>query len=240
MTVVVLLALVAAAPAQARRPLDTEDTAPVAAGHGEIELSGDWFHVDGTDREFGVAVFNFGLVPRLDVGFQLAGALYDAEDEALRGGLGDGLLTFKWLLLGETESRPAILFSPAARLPMGSTERKLGLPQTDIQLLLAASKTFGPLTIDWNGARMLITWNRDLDHWRFSTAAGYGLTERWTPVAEVVATVAARAAPDSVLLRGGAIFRVTDRLHLDAAAAAGVTGVAPDVTITAGLTFALF
>jgi hypothetical protein len=236
----VILLTLAPEPAQGRRPLDTEDTAPVAAGSGELELSGDYFHLDGSDRAFAVAVFNLGLVPRLDVGLQLAGALYDAEGEALRGGLGDGLLTFKWLLLDETEVRPAILFSPAARLPMGSTERKLGLPQTDIQLLLVGSKTFGPLTIDGNGARMLVTWDRSLDHWRVSASASYALTATWTPVAEAVATVGARGAPDSLLLRAGAIFRATEGLHLDAAAAVGVTGNAPDVTVTAGLTLAVF
>jgi hypothetical protein len=226
--------------AHAGRPLETEDTVTVPPGHGELELGVDYARRHGVERGVAAGILTIGLLPRLDGALQLGAATYDDPDAPTRGGLADGLVTFKWLLAAETDVRPAVLFSPAARLPIGSTSRQLGLPRTDVQLLLAASKTLGPVTVTGNAGRTFVTWDRGLDHWRVSASAVYALTSTWAPVAEAVGLVGAPDADDAALLRAGTIYRATGRLALDAAAAVGVAGVAPDFTATVGLTWLFF
>ena len=48
------------------------------------------------------------------------------------------------------------------------------------------------------------------------------------------------AMPDTVVLRAGAVYAITDRIKLDGAVGVGVTRESPDVLITVGVTIALF
>jgi Putative MetA-pathway of phenol degradation len=101
-------------------------------------------------------------------------------------------------------------------------------------------KTFGPLTLNWNGGYVFISRDRALDLVFLSMSLAYRLTETWSLVGEVVSAIGVNQAPAVVVLRGGAIYSLTPRIRLDGAVAVGVTRASPDVLVTIRTTMTLF
>jgi hypothetical protein len=110
----------------------------------------------------------------------------------------------------------------------------------DATLLAVVGKTFGPVTLNWNGGYVFISRDRDLDLVLLSTSLEYRVTETWSLVSEVVSAIGVNQAPDVAVLRVGATYNLTPRIKLDGAVGAGVTRDSPNVTVTVGTTIALF
>jgi hypothetical protein len=221
------------------RPLDTEDTGTVSPGRVEIELSGSYASGDAETRGGLVAVLSAGLAPALEVKVepQLL-QVVDVDGEPLHSGLGDTLLGAKYRLLDQGESPVAALAAVSVRLPTGDADRGLGTDHVHAGGLAALSRSIGRTTLTWNGGYTFVTRDRDLEAWLLAGSVEHALTETWMPVAEVVASVAAREAGDTVVLRAGMVHAITSKVSLDAAVGFRLTGPAPDVTATAGVTIA--
>ena len=91
----------------------------------------------------------------------------------------------------------------------------------DATLLAVVGKTFGPVTLNWNGGYVFISQDRDLDLVHPSTSLEYRLTETWSLVGEVVSAIGVNQALDVVILRVGATYNLTPRIKLDGAVGCG-------------------
>jgi hypothetical protein len=224
----------------AARPLDTED--PGTVSPGKLEVQGSVDVAKGDDgRLVGVkGVLGVGLLSNMDIRIQSSLLWVDPPDEPSSGGLGDSLLGFKHRLLDETETRPAVLYSLTLRLPTGSATHGLGDAGVDAALFAVVGKTFGPLTLNWNGGYAFVSRDRDLDFWLLATSLEYRMTETWSLVGEVVSALGGHHAPDVAVLRVGATYTLSPRIRLDGAVGMGVTRASPDVLITIGTTITLF
>ena len=223
------------APAHAYRPLVTEDTGTVDVGEVEVDLGAE---VEGTNRTLwsGRAVVGIGLAPEVEVQVEVGAGALDTPGERGRSGLLDSAIRVKSRLLEETPRRPALLAAIALRVPTAGGREGFGDDGVDVGALAVASKELGPFAVMLNLGHVFVTADTGLSAWFASAAADYRLTETFSVVAEVVSSFGARDASDSVVVRGGAIARLSPRLAIDAAAGVGLTRGAPDVQVTAGLT----
>lgn len=247
---VIALLLVCATGARAGRPLDTEDTGTVEPGKAELELSGDYARNPGDHAWTAKGVLGFGLVPRLEARIESALLFLeprpaDDDEEASgrgRGGIGDSLLGFKYRLLDEADAIPAALGSLTLRLPTGDQDRGLGAEDVDAGLLAVLSKTLGPVTLTVNGGYTFVMRDRDLDFWTATGSVEYRATKEWSLVGEIVSGLGIHGdrTPDTIVLRAGTIYAITERVKLDGAVGIGATRDSPDVVVTFGVTIALF
>ena len=234
----VSLELLRTTPGMAARPLDTEDTDVVAPAHAELELGIDYAQRGGARLGRSVGVVTAGLLRRLDVSLEGGGALYDPSGDDRTVGLTDSLLRLKYRLNEETETMPALLVSPAVRLP--TARDGLGFDGVDVQVLVAARKALRRLQLTGNASYVFATEDHPFTGWLLSLSAEWLLGSAVTPVAEIVAGLHDRENDGSVLLRGGVVYTLTERIRLDAAIAYGAAGPVPEVAATAGLTVLLF
>ena len=225
--------------AWAARPLDTEDPGTIPQGKGELQGS-----VDAAKGDDGALVglkgsLGFGLLPTMDIRLQTALLWVDPQDAPSRVGMADSLLEFKHRLLDETATLPAFLYAITLRFPTSLGASGLGENGVDATLLAVVGKTFGPLTLNWNGGYVFLV-GTELDLVLLSMSLAYRLTETWSLVGEVVGAIGVNQAPDVAVLRGGATYSLTPRMRLDGAVAVGVTRASPDVLVTIGTTMTLF
>ena len=239
---VFVLAIIVLIPglAWAARPLDTEDPGTVAPGKVEVQGSVDYIKGDDGKLVGARGVLGTGLLPNLDIRVQSGLLWVDPLDEPSRGGLGDTLFGFKHRLLDETDTFPAVMYAFTLRFPTGSEARGLGDRGVDAALFAVVGKTFGPVTLNWNGGYAFISRDRDLDFVLLSTSFEYRVTEAWSLVGEVVSALGVNQAPDVAILRGGMTYTLTPRIRLDGAVAGGVTRESPDLLVTIGTTITLF
>jgi hypothetical protein len=240
--VVTLLVVVIWSPAWAGRPLVTEDTGTLTPGAVELELGLDYLREPDANVVLfpGPLAFNIGLLPRLELSVATLALLVDPDDAPSRAGAGDSAARLKYRFLDETDVMPALLASVAARFPSGDADRGLGERGVDVQALGAASKTFGSVTLTFNGGYTFATDDRDRDVVHVHASAEAALSREWSVVGEVVSDLATtRRADDRLVLRVGTVYAVNDRVRLDAAAGFGATRVSPDVVVTVGITVLL-
>lgn len=224
-------------PGWAARPFDTEDTGTLDPGSAELELSLGVTKDRGATAGLGAGALNLGVVPRLEVSIEI-GAIYLArEANPDQAGASDLTLGAKYRLLDETTTRPALLGNLRIRLPTGDADRGLGVPGVDVLARLAASKTFGPLTLTGNAGYLFATADRSREAWLGSVVTEYQAARAWIVGAELVAFVGARDGSWVGLARGGVVYVVTPALRLDLAVAAGLSRSSPDLVATAGITF---
>lgn len=113
---------------------------------------------------------------------------------------------------------PAALGSLTLRVPTGDEGRGLGAEDVDVGLMR----------------------DRDLDVWTAAGSVEYRATRAWSLVGEIVSGLGSDSAADTVVLRAGTTYSVTDRIRADAAIGVGATRESPDVLLTVGVTIVLF
>lgn len=220
------------------RPLDTEDTGTVEPGKAELELSLNYARNPDDNSWSTLGVFSFGILPRFEARVELPLLLMEPEDQRSRAGVGDTTLGLKFRLLDEKETAPAVLGSLTLRLPTGNDERGLGSEDVDVGLLGVMSKSFGPVTVTGHLGYTFVTRDSDLNFWTFNAATEYRATRVWSLVGEVVSAIGEAKAADTVVLRLGSVYALTDRIKLDGAVGFGATKESPDVIVTVGMTVA--
>ena len=248
---ITLLLVLAPGAAFAGRPLDTEDTGTVEPGKAELELSGDFARNPNDNAWSTKAVLSFGLISRLEgriestILFLEPRPAEDDEEAARkgRGGIGDSLIGFKYRLLDDADAVPAVLGSLTLRLPTGDEDRGLGAENVDVGLLAVVSKAFGPFNLTLNGGYTFVMRDRNLDFWLTAGSVEYRATKQWSLVGEIVCGLGIHGVhrtPDTIVLRAGSTWAVTDRIKLDGAVGVGLTRESPDVLVTVGVSLLLF
>jgi len=231
-----LLLLLAAVPSWAARPLDTEDSGTLDPGKFEFELGGSFARNPDDKSWILKAVLSAGLLPKLEVRFELPLLLLEPDVGPSQAGLSDTILGGKYRFLDEGPVSPALMGSVVVRLPSGDAERGLGVDGVDVTALGVVSKTFGLFILTGNVGYTFVTETRDLDFWTLAASGEYRLTNALSLVAEAVSLLSAHREPDIVLLRGGATYAIRDNIKLDAAVGYGLTTQSPDLLVTIGFT----
>jgi hypothetical protein len=225
-------------------PLDTEDTG--TAERVEVEVAA--FYQSATHSDSGglaVAV-NVGLFHNLEASIAGTLALDDPADGGVRGGLGDSFLAVKYRFLDEAPPWPALLTRFTLQLPTGDETRGLGEGDVNVGLLLAASRTLGPVTLTGNVGYTITTGEGDADVVVLAASLEWVVHGLWRLVGEIVGDVGVgRDADDTVLARLGFTWDIFDagdaqgllrKATLSGAIAVGLTSASPDVVATLGLT----
>jgi hypothetical protein len=229
-------------PAWAGRPLVTEHTGTLDPGQVEAELSIDYAR-RGRDQLFllpGGPGFNVGLLPRLEGTVATAVVLLDPHDGLRDAGFSDSIARLKYRVLDEGEAAPALMGAVTARLPTGDRRRGLGDPSVDIQALAVDSKTVEQIVATLNAGYTFVLRDRGLDRVNVHASVETSLTPTWSLVGEVVSEIPVHHPRDRVVLvRGGAVCALGERVRLDAAASVGASRLSPDVVLTIGLTVLL-
>jgi hypothetical protein len=240
--VVICIALafvvVASTPSHAERPLETEDAVPLKPGRVQAEVSANYGHGPaGANVGAFLGVLTVGLLPGLDLAAQGAAFARDQPGRTTHGGVGDTIVQSKWLIVGETERRPALLVSPLVRVPTGDDQ--LGLPGVDVQVISVASKTLRAWTLTGNLDYAWATDDRSRDLWTLAGSAVWEWTPVWALAGEVIGDVGTSRDRDRVVVRTGVIWSVCEGVALDAAIAGGAHGPLPDLQVTIGATIDL-
>jgi len=226
--------------ARAARPLDTEDTGTVSAGHVELELGHSYTRDGPDDGSTGVGVVSVGVTPSLEARVEGGFQIVAPAGESTYAGVSDTLLGAKWRFADETMSAPAWLAAAAVRLPTGDAHRGLGARKADVTALLGASKILGDFNVEANVGHVVVTRDRALDYWIADVACEYAAARSLILVAESVSALAGPATPDTLLLRAGLVYGFNRSVKLDAAIAAGATRAAPDFIVTTGVTISVY
>jgi hypothetical protein len=146
-TIIGLLALLAAAPALAGPPFQTDDPEPIDYKHYEFYTFATADRVPGETDTVGPAVeFNWGALPNthLHIIVPVAGIIPSEGPRVF--GLGDIELGVKYRFVQETKHRPMIGTFVMFEIPTGSASRALGEGKTWYKLPLWVQKSFGPWT----------------------------------------------------------------------------------------------
>ena len=271
MTALVLCsALALARPAAAQqRPLVTEDPEPVGAGRVLIEGGIDYAH----NQEYPVSGLkgNLWKVPTLGVSvgissiaeLQIDGGLYDQLSITSRNpgaplahlltvtgtsthDVDDIVIGTKIRLLSEGDSRPAIGFRFATRLPNASNESGLGLDTTDFYASLLGAKTVQSIRVVGNFGIGILGDPTDGERQNDVLTYGLSFARAVTQQTEVVGEINGRASTRSgeafpgtesrgILKLGGRYTR--GPVRLDAGVYFGLTTVDPTIGFTTGFTY---
>ena len=224
-----------AAPVEAGRPLETEDTDILDPGRYEIELSGDYARDAGSHVWGAKGVLSAGILPRLEGRVEIPLAIVDPDRGPTVAGVADGLIGAKYRVLDEGPDRPALMGAAGLRLPLGDVGRGLGRAGVDVTALGAASKTLGALTATGNAAYTFVTDEDTRDFWTLSVSAEYRVTPALSLVGEVLGVLRTEQ-PDLGRLRAGATWKIRDDVKLDAAVGHGLGRDSPGVLVTVGVT----
>ena len=232
--------LLAAADAEAARPLDTEDTGTVAAGHAELELGTSYARDASADAGALGAVLSAGVAPRIEARVEAGVRAADDGTAPTVAGLGDALVGAKGVVVRESLAAPAVLAGFTLRLPTGDADRGLGAEGFDPGALLAVSRVLGDFQLTGNGGYTLVTDDRSLDFWTASAALEWAAAKGTILAGELVGNVGADEADDVALVRFGLVHEWSMSLKLDAAIAAVLKEASPDVVLSFGVTLALY
>jgi hypothetical protein len=225
-------------------PLETEDTG--ITERVEVEVAGLYRSAaDGDGGELGVSI-SVGLLETLEVAVAGTLALDDPADGEAQTGFGDSALVVKYRFLDEAAPWPALLARFTLRLPTGDEAHGLGEGDVRVQLLLAASRTWGPVTLTGNVGYGLATGDADTDAVFLGASVEWAVSGPWRLVGEIVSDIAVgRDADDTAVIRLGVTWDVFDagaapgllrKATLAGAVGFGLTPASPDLSAILGLT----
>lgn len=251
-----------------QRPLVTEDPEPVGEGRVLVEsgvdvLKGIRYPVSGLEGNLlrlPTVGLSFGLGKNAEL--QIDGGFYDrlsvtrqfaaplASLLTLSGtqthDVSDIVVATKVKVVGETESRPALAFRFATKLPNASNEAGLGLDTTDFFTSLLVAKNIQSVRLVGNVGFAILgdptDGNRQNDVLTYGVSFARAMTAKTEVVGEVNGrqnTRSAGAYPGTEsrsTLRLGARF-TAGSLRFDGGLLVGLTSDGPKAGATAGLTY---
>jgi hypothetical protein len=232
----------------AGRPLAIDDADPVDPGQFEFDAGAAYEHdSDCThwDVPFGLT---YGLVPSFEVGIGFGGQMEERTEfhedneteQCIREhGIGDLVVGAKWQFMESCPLGARHALVPSVKLPTADDNTGLGSGKTDYDLTWIASRAIGEkaglhinLGYSWVGGP-------DEDVLHCGMALDYQITDAVQWVGEVFAEKELAGGEDTAAqYNTGFRWSPVESLTLDIAGGTKISGDAPDITATAGLTWA--
>lgn len=235
--------------AMAGRPLAMDDADPVAPGEFEIELGGVYeYNSDCKHWNFPVAL-TYGIFSSVEVSVELGGQT-EKRTELLEDGssehstretdINDLTLGAKWQFLESCPlgARHAIMLS--LKIPAADDDKGFGSGKTDYDATWGISRSIGEkagihlnLGYSWIGGP-------DNDILHYGLALDYQIIDSVQWVGEMFAEQETSSGSDTVVqYNTGFRWNPMESLMLDIAGGSKIAGDAPDLVLTAGLTWTL-
>lgn len=227
----------------AGRPLTIDDAAPVPPGHLEIEAGFSHGLPDGGGRNLNwpILTATYGVFNRLEFGLALQRTNQDAPQAAPTKGFEDLHLTAKYKFMDEAAAIPALGFSLDVKLPTANRSKGLSTGRADETLLLIATKSFIPFTLNANLGYTIVgttAGTKLRNQLRGGTAMEWATFRRWSIVGEI--TGAARAeigGKNEADFQIGTRYALQPSLVFDIAAGRSLRSSGTAVQGTFGLTW---
>jgi len=232
----------------AGRPLAIDDADPTDAGQFEFEVGASYIHESDCrhwDFPFGLI---YGLLPRVEASLGFGGQ-FEEQTERLEesgtdrcrheGGIGDLAIGAKWQLIETCPFGARHALMPTVKLPTADDDKGLGSGETDCDLTWVTSRDLGEKA----GAHLNFGYSwiggPDDNVLHYGLAIDYQIVNAIQWVGEVFAAKELTTGTDTVVqYNTGLRWNPTDSLTLDIAGGSKLSGDAPDLTATAGLTWA--
>jgi hypothetical protein len=238
-----LFLLIDIASVHAGRPLTIDDAAPVPASHLEIEtgFSHGLPHGGSRDQNWPILTATYGVFNRLELGLAIQRTNQDAPQAKPTKGFEDLHLTAKYKFLDETAAVPALAFSLDVKLPTANRFKGLSTGKADETLLLIATKSFTPLTLNANLGYTIVgttAGTKLRNQLRGGTAMEWAIYRQWSIVGEI--TGASRAeigGKNEADFQLGARYALQPSLVFDVAAGRSLRSSGTTVQGTFGLTW---
>lgn len=242
---VVLLASVA----MGGRPLSTDDADPIDVGQVQAEIGVPFeryetaHHVElpfaitcGVVRDVQITAGFGGILERRT---EVVGGTEMSETES---GIGDFVVTAKWQFFGGSGWVPRQAVVPTVKFPTADTDKGFGSGEYDYDLTWISSRTFNDKTGVHLDVGYTVTGGLEGssggDVFHSGIAADYRISSAVQWVGETIVEKELVDASDvtSQFLTGIRWFP-SERLMVDVAGGSKISGDAPDLVLTAGLTY---
>ncbi len=229
------------------RPLTVDDADPVDRGQFEFE-AGASYERDADNWEGGATfALTYGFLPRLELGIGGGIVSVRSEEENAAGtlqtrkesGFGDLTVGLKWQVVEACPLGARHALALSVKAPTADEDQGLGSGKTDADVMWIASR---PLS-DKAGVHLNVghSWigGPDANVLHYGVALDLQLTETVQWVGEVFAERETFRGADTVAqFSAGFRWNPSEGLTLDIAAGSKIHGDGPDITVTAGLTWA--
>ena len=187
-----LALLGAAAPALAGPPYLTDDPVPTETGHWELYTPQFQFEGSGEDfaGSFGGEI-NYGLVPNVQLTFDLPAVAFAHNAAGWRWGAGDLAASVKYRFYHDERSGLQIAVFPGVTLPTASSG--LGAGRVTALLPIWAQQDFGSWSVFGGGGYAVNPGPGNRDFWEAGVAVTHDISKKLSVGAEVM-----RQGPDTV------------------------------------------
>jgi len=133
------------------RPFSVEDATVADKGAVEAELGFEYARQNNRDNNYNILLVPvYGLTENIEISCELPFDILKPKEGTDEEGLGDINLAVKTLFLPEKELIPSLLLKTVVKLETGDEDDGLGSGDEDVGLILAATKSMGPITIHGN------------------------------------------------------------------------------------------
>jgi hypothetical protein len=130
-------------------PFVTEDAGVAEKGETHIEVSWDHLHWENAEVDDNLLLgIHYGMTEKIELTMEIPYLIRSSNEN--ESGIGDINLWWKYLILPETEGRPAFTVKGIVKFPTGDKAKGLGSGGTDGSLLAVASKQLGRVTLHTN------------------------------------------------------------------------------------------
>lgn len=235
--VLILFVILTCINSYAARPLSTEDTGTVDAGHLEIELGYEFSKMDSKEHTLSF-VSTFGILQNLDASIEAPYLFIKNKNEDDENGFGDLEMGVKLRLLEEKGNIPSLALKFKIKTDTGDESKRIGSDNVDYQINSILSKNFTKNTLHLNIGYTFIGEISSDDVFNYSFALENPVNDKLNLVGELSAETTFEGGfddnPFEVLL--GFNYALPDISVIDAGISIGLSNASPDYKITSGIT----
>ena len=244
--------LISASSAFAFRPFATEDTDVSEKGEFGIEIGNEYNSDNVNDENVTTLALVYGLTSWLEMEMDFALIYIDPKAESSQFGLGDSVLLGKIKLLGEnglfydgTESKyiPELIVQPSLLIPTGDEDKGLGSEDFEFGVLVGLQKNISPASVKANigyfATNDPITDQTFDDRFFYGFEIDFNILNEFIIGTEITGEFETTNNLNPVFSLTGIVYKLNDKLSLDAGFQIGINDTDSSKTIIFGLTWAV-
>jgi outer membrane putative beta-barrel porin/alpha-amylase len=229
-------------PADAARPLVTEDAVVAGKGITQVEVGIDYTKIDNKGEGTTLTLTPIhGVTEDTEFSLKVPYIMASPADSPNVDGWGDTSFIMKHLVFAEGDTTPAALLRMALKLPTGDEDKGLGTGDTNVGFLAAFTKNFGPATIHLNlgytfvGDQKKTSKNNEVN---YGVAGEYGIGKKTRVVGEIYGLYHPDYKAEEIERRAlvGLTYRVDDTFTFDIAAKRGLEETSDEYGFIGGVT----